>query len=80
MENPDNEDIIIQIEETLHLFLWPNNITTFSPFPVMFYLPCADHVLLFVDDVVTSWPQTNSDAVYCLDMFFSNIQSVRHLF
>jgi hypothetical protein len=54
MENPDNEDIIIQIEETLHLFLWPNNITTFFPFPVMFYLPCADHVLLFVDDVVTS--------------------------
>ena len=40
------------------LFLWPNNITTFSPFPVMFYLPCADHVLLFFDDVVTSWPQT----------------------
>ena len=37
---------------------WPNSITTFSPFPVMFYLPCADHVLLFVDDVVTSWPQT----------------------
>ena len=30
----------------------------FSPFPVMFYLPCADHVLLFVDDVVASWPQT----------------------
>ena len=29
MENPNNEDIIIQIEETLHLFLWPNNITTF---------------------------------------------------
>ena len=58
MENPDNEDIIIQIEETLHLFLWPNNITTFFPFPVMFYLPCADHVLLFVDNVVTSWPQT----------------------
>jgi hypothetical protein len=58
MEKPDNEDIIIQIEETLHLFLWPNNITTFLPFPVMFYLPCADHVLLFVDDVVTSWPQT----------------------
>jgi hypothetical protein len=24
----------------------------------MFYLPCADHVLLFVDDVVTSWPET----------------------
>jgi hypothetical protein len=58
MENPDNEDIIIQVEETPHLFLWPNNITTFSPFPVMFYLPCADHMLLFVDDVVTSWPQT----------------------
>jgi hypothetical protein len=57
MEKPDNEDII-QIEETLHLFLWLNNITTFSPFPVMFYLPCADHVLLFVDDVATSWPQT----------------------
>ena len=53
MENPDNEDIIIQIE-----FLWTNNITTFFPFPVMFYLPYADHVLLFVDDVVTSWPQT----------------------
>ena len=58
MEKPDNEDIIIQIEETLHLLIWPNNITTFSPFPVMFYLPCADHVCLFVDDVVTSWPQT----------------------
>jgi hypothetical protein len=42
----------------LHMFLWPNNITTFFPFPVMFYLPCADHVLLFVDDVVTCWPQT----------------------
>ena len=56
MENPNNEDIIIQIEETLHLFLWPNNITTFPPF-VMFYLPGADHVLLFGDDVVTSWPQ-----------------------
>jgi hypothetical protein len=54
MENPDNEDIIIQIEETLHLFLWPNNITTFSP-----YQPCfIYYVLLFVDDVVTSWPQT----------------------
>ena len=52
MENPNNEDIIIQIEETLHLFLWPNNITTFSPFPAMFYSTCADHVLLFVDDVV----------------------------
>jgi hypothetical protein len=38
MENPDNEDIIIQIEETVYLFLWPNNITTFFPFPVMFYL------------------------------------------
>jgi hypothetical protein len=58
MENPDNEDIIIQIEETLHLFLWPNNITTSFPFPVMFYWPCADHVLLFVDDVVTSWSHT----------------------
>jgi hypothetical protein len=59
MENPDNEDIIIQIEEILlYLFLWPNNFNTFFPFPVMFYLPCADHVLLFVDDVVTSWPQS----------------------
>jgi hypothetical protein len=58
MENPNNEDIIIQIEETLHLFLLPNNITTFFPFPAMFYLTCADHVLLFVNDVVTSWPQT----------------------
>jgi len=35
-----------------------NNITTFFPFPAMFYLPCADHVLLVVGDVVTSWPQT----------------------
>ena len=41
-----------------NLFLWPNNITTFFPFPAMFYLTCADHVLLFVDDVVTFWPQT----------------------
>jgi hypothetical protein len=24
----------------------------------MFYLPCADHVILFVHDVITSWPQT----------------------
>jgi hypothetical protein len=38
--------------------LWPNNITTFFPFTAMFYLTCVDHVLLFVDDVVTSWPQT----------------------
>jgi hypothetical protein len=53
MENPDNEDIIIQIEETLHLFFDQNNITTLFPFPVMFYLLCADHVLLFVVDVVT---------------------------
>ena len=30
----------------------------FVPFPVMFYLPCADHVILFVHDVVTSWLQT----------------------
>jgi hypothetical protein len=36
MENPNNEDIIIQIEETLHLFLLPNNITTFSPFQPCF--------------------------------------------
>jgi hypothetical protein len=46
----------------MHLYLSNtysnNNITTFSPFPDMFYLPCADHVLLFVDDVVTCWPQT----------------------
>ena len=35
-----------------------NNITTFFPFPAMFYSTCADHVLLFVDDVVTSSPQT----------------------
>ena len=40
------------------LSICPNNITTFFPFPAMFYLTCADHVLLFVDDVVTSWPQT----------------------
>jgi hypothetical protein len=45
--------LFIQMEET-SLFLWPNNITTISPFPAMFYLPCADHVLLFVDGVVTS--------------------------
>ena len=50
-------NLFIQMEETLYLFLWPNNITTFFPFPAMFYLPCADH-FLFVDDVVTSWPQT----------------------
>jgi hypothetical protein len=55
MEKPDNEDIIIQIEETLHLFLWPNNITTFPPFQSCFIYRV---VLLFVDDVVTSWPQT----------------------
>ena len=54
MENPDNEDIILQIEETFHLFLWPNNITTFPPFQSCFIY----HVLLFVDDVVASWPQT----------------------
>ena len=54
MENPDNEDIILQIEETFHLFLWSNNITTFPPFQSCFIY----HVLLFVDDVVTSWPQT----------------------
>jgi hypothetical protein len=30
----------------------------FSPFQSCFFLPCADHVLLFVDDVVTSWLQT----------------------
>jgi hypothetical protein len=58
MENPDSEDIIMQIEETLHLFLWLNNITTFFPFPAMFYLPCANHVLLVVGDIVISWPQT----------------------
>jgi hypothetical protein len=44
--------------KTLSYKFWPNNITSFFSFPVMFYLPCADHVLLFVDDVVTSWPQT----------------------
>jgi hypothetical protein len=65
MENPDNEDIIIQIEETLHLFLWPNNITTCFPFPVMFYLPCVDHVILFVDDAVTSRPQTKNIVSLC---------------
>ena len=51
-------NLFIQMEETLYLFLWPNNITTFFPFPAMCYWPCADHVILFVDDVVTSWPQT----------------------
>ena len=55
MDKPDNEDFIIQIEETLHLFLWPNNITTFPPFQSCFIYRV---VLLFVDDVVTSWPQT----------------------
>jgi hypothetical protein len=36
MENPNNEDISIQIEETLHLFLWPNSITIFFPFQSCF--------------------------------------------
>jgi hypothetical protein len=48
MENPNNEDIIIQKSVPLTKY-----ITTFFPFPAMFYLTCADHVLLFVDDVVT---------------------------
>ena len=51
-------NLFIQMEETLCLFLWPNNIITFFPSPAMFYLPCVDHVILFVDDVVNSWPQT----------------------
>ena len=51
-------NLFIQMEEILYLFLWPNNITTLFPFPAMCYWPCADHVILFVDDVVTSWPQT----------------------
>ena len=53
MEKPDNEDIIIQIEETLCSF---DQITSllFPPFQSCF----ADHVFLFADDVVTSWPQT----------------------
>ena len=29
-------------------------IATFFPFPAMLYLPCADHVILVVHDVVTS--------------------------
>jgi hypothetical protein len=36
------------MEETLHLFLWPNNITTLFPFPAMFYLPCHGFYLLMV--------------------------------
>jgi hypothetical protein len=30
----------------------------FPPFQSCFFLPCADHVFLFVDDVVASWPQS----------------------
>jgi hypothetical protein len=46
MENPDNEDIIIHIEETF------DQITSllFPPFQSCFIY----HVLLVVDDVVTS--------------------------
>ena len=40
--------LFIQMEETLHLFLWPNNITTLFPFPAMFYLPCHGFYLLMV--------------------------------
>jgi hypothetical protein len=29
------------LKSSCHLFLWSNNITTFFPFPAMFYLPCA---------------------------------------
>jgi hypothetical protein len=53
MENPDNEDIIIRLyfanccwNSAIHRY--------FFPFPAMFYLPGADHVILFVHDVVTS--------------------------
>ena len=79
MKNPDNEDIIIQIEETLHLFLWPNNITTCFPFPVMFYLPCADHVLLFVDDVVTSWLQTKISDWSAIKCMWSLLYRIEHV-
>jgi hypothetical protein len=52
MENPDIKDIIIQIEEICSF----DQITSliFFPFQSCFIY----HVLLFVDDVVTSWPQT----------------------
>ena len=58
MENPDNEDIIIPVCILLIVAGIQQYIATFFPFPAMFYLPCADHVILFVHDVITSWPQT----------------------
>ena len=78
MEKPDNEDIIIHIEETFHLFLWPNNITTFFSFPAMFYLPCTDHVLLFVD-VVTSWPQTKISDWSEIKLSWSLLYVIEHV-
>jgi hypothetical protein len=53
MENPDNEDIVIPVCILLIVAGIQQYIATFFPFPAMFYLPCADHVILFVHDVVT---------------------------
>ena len=54
MENPDNEDIIIPVCILLIVAGIQQYIATFFPFPAMLYLPCADHVILVVHDVVTS--------------------------
>ena len=54
MENPDNEDIIIPVCILLIVAGIQQYIATFFPFSAMFYLPCADHVILVVHDVVTS--------------------------
>ena len=61
-----------------HLFLWPNNITTFFSFPAMFYLPCTDHVLLFVD-VVTSWPQTKISDWSEIKLSWSLLYVIEHV-
>jgi hypothetical protein len=61
-----------------HLFLWPNNITTFFSFPAMFYLPCTDHVLLFVD-VVTSWPQTKISDWSEIKLSWSLLYIIEHV-
>ena len=61
-----------------HLFLWPNNITTFFSFPAMFYLPCTDHVLLFVD-VVTSWPQTKISDWSEIELSWSLLYIIEHV-
>ena len=45
----------------------------------MFYLPCADHVLLFVDDVVTSWPQTKISDWSAIKCMWSLLYRIEHV-